>query len=589
VIRHGAGRLARVLALVAVGGVGCTSEMAPPGGGPASGAPGGGTSGAAGGAGGSTGGAGGASGTGTGGNGATGANGSCTYLEGIPARIWRLSTRQYGNAVRDALGASTAPVLTSLGGENPIAFYTDDALTVDYSMLNNMYQLLGPALDEAMPRIPTLTACAGGEAPADCARRFAESFGKKAFRRPLDATEVNALLATYTVGALQDFNTGIRLMMEALLLSPSFVFRTELGSGGNPITLTPHEVASQLSFLLANTIPDAALVAAADSGAIATPETTAAEIDRLLLLPEVRANVTRIVNDWFNVRGVTEGSHADMYLAGLPPPATGDIQSAVEADLVRSAELFIDDVLWAGSGDMSQLLTSPRIFANERLATLYGLPFSGATPDTFAPADAPAGQRAGILTQPAMMWMVSGTETTSIVHRGLHILHEIACGTPAGDPGAILSRPDVIEALSMLPTEMAKARFRSTTGECLGCHIAFDGYGIALQSLDPIGRFQTMVEGEPVDDASQIDTEYFAATFRGPVELAGALIATNQFVGCAEMKISTYALGRRLDTMGRVCELETLVPDIQAGGNTVSALFRAISNAPFMRQRVGGM
>src|SRR5688572_27501248 len=202
------------------------------------------------------GGAGGASGTSTGGTGATGANGACVYLEGIPPRIWRLSARQYGIAVRDALGASTAPILTSLGGENPVAFYTDDALTVDYSMLNNMYQLLGPALDEAAPRIATLTACVGGEAPADCARRFAENFGKKAFRRPLDATEVNALLATYTVGALQDFNIGIRLMMEALLLSPSFVFRTELGSGGNPVTLTPYEVASQLSFLLANTIPD---------------------------------------------------------------------------------------------------------------------------------------------------------------------------------------------------------------------------------------------------------------------------------------------------------------------------------------------
>jgi hypothetical protein len=588
-IRHGAGRFARVLALVAVGGVGCTSEMAPPGGGPASGAPGGGTSGAAGSTGGSTGGSSGASGTGTGGSGATGANGACVYLEGVPARIWRLSARQYGSAVRDVLGNSTAPVLSSLGGENPVAFYTDDALTVDYSMLNNMYQLLGPALDEAAPRIATLTACVGGEAPADCARRFAENFGKKAFRRPLDATEVNALLATYTVGALQDFNIGIRLMMEALLLSPSFVFRTELGSGGNPVTLTPYEVASQLSFLLANTIPDTALVAAADSGAIATPETTAVEVDRLLALPEVRANVTRIVNDWFNVRGITEGSHSDMYLAGLPPPATGDIQSAVEADLVHSAELFIDDVLWAGSGDLGQLLTSPRIFVNERLATLYGLPFTGATPDAFVPADAPAGQRAGMLTQPAMMWMVSGTETTSIVHRGLHVLHEVVCGVPPGDPGAILSRPDVIEALSMLPTEMAKANFRMTTGECVGCHIGFDGYGIALQSLDPVGRFQTMVEGEPVIDTSLVDTEYFGASFQGPIELAAALDSSNQFMGCAQMKISTYALGRRLDTMGRVCELEDLVPAIQAGGNNVSALFRAIANAQFMRQRVGGM
>jgi hypothetical protein len=527
--------------------------------------------------------------TGGGGTGATGANGTCEYIGAIPARIWRLSVRQYGNAVRDALGATQGPMLTSLGGENPVAFYTDDALTVDYSMLNNMYLLLGPALDEAAPRIPTMTACANGEDPAVCARRFAETFGKKAFRRPLAATEVDALMATYTVGAAENFNKGIRLMMEALLLSPSFVFRTELGAGGADVMLTPHEVASQLSFLLANTIPDAALVAAADANTLATPEGTAVEVDRLLALPEVRANVTRIVNDWFNVRGITEKSHSDMYLAGLPPPATGDIQTAVENDLVRSAELFIDDVLWGpGGGNLNQLLNSSKIFVNQRLATLYGLPFAGATPDTFAPADAPAGQRAGMLTQPAMMWMVSGTETTSIVHRGLHIHHEIVCGMPTGDPGAILSRPDVIDALAMLPTEAAKARFRSMTSECAGCHIAFDGYGIALQSLDPVGRYQTMVEGEPVDDMTSIETDYFSAMFKGPVELADRLIGSKQFIGCAEAKISTYAVGRRLDTKGRVCELNELVPAVEGGGNTVSALFRAISNARFMRQRVGG-
>lgn len=586
-------RLAWAFTMGLAGLVGCSNEMKSPGAGAgaaggssgAAGSSGVGTGGSSGDAGSSTGGTGGGA---TGGTGATGANGTCEFIGDIPARIWRLSARQYGNAVRDALGASQGPVLTSLGGENPIAFYTDDALTVDYSMLNNMYQLLGPALDEAAPRVPAMTACQGGEAPAACARRFAESFGKKAFRRPLEAAEVDALLATYTVGSAQSFETGIRLMMEALLLSPSFVFRTELGTGGPMVTLTPHEVASQLSFLLASTIPDASLVAAADSNTLATPQGTAAEVDRLLALPEVRANVTRIVNDWFNVRGIPEGSHADMYLAGLPPPATGDIQSAVESDLVRSAELFIDDVLWGGTGDLNQLLNSPKIFVNQRLATLYELPFSGATADTFVPVDAPAGQRAGMLTQPSMIWMVSGTQTTSIVHRGLHILHEIVCGMPPGDPGAILSRPDIIEALSMLPTEMAKARFRQETGECVGCHIAFDGYGIALQGFDPIGRHQTMVEGEPVDDTTAIETDYFSGTFKGPIELADRLIATKQFLGCAEAKISTYALGRRLDSKGRVCELNDLVPAIESGGNTASALFRAISNAPFMRQRTGG-
>ena len=108
---------------------------------------------------------------------------------------------------------------------------------------------------------------------------FVQSLGPKAFRRPLDTAEVTDLMAVYTNGAMMDYATGISLMVQALITSPSFVYRTELGpktltadaSGNYPdTTLNPYEVASQLGFLFLGSLPDAALTAAAADGSLAT-------------------------------------------------------------------------------------------------------------------------------------------------------------------------------------------------------------------------------------------------------------------------------------------------------------------------------
>jgi len=199
-------------------------------------------------------------------------------------------------------------------------------------------------------------------------------------------------------------------MIQALLMSPSFLHRTELGAGnGAPATgtttLNPYEVATQLSFLFANSSPDAALLAAATDGSLATPQGISDQVDRMLKLAAVKQNIRDITVGWFNVNQLFIKTKDPSFFMGLA--AADQDQSSIESDLITSTQKFIDDVLWNGSGKIADLLTSPRVFVNQRLATLYGYSFTGSAPDQFVGVDDP--HRAGMLTQPAFIWAMSWT------------------------------------------------------------------------------------------------------------------------------------------------------------------------------------
>ena len=143
------------------------------------------------------------------------------------------------------------------------------SLGVDEGFQFALYEASEKVRTDITPRITQIVACNTGEAQPACATRFAQTFGAKAFRRPLEASEVTRLMTVFTQGMMQDFNTAIGLMIQSVIISPSFIYRTELGpttltadaSGKFPdTTLTPHEIATQLGFLFTGSTPDAALL-----------------------------------------------------------------------------------------------------------------------------------------------------------------------------------------------------------------------------------------------------------------------------------------------------------------------------------------
>ena len=548
--------------------------------------------------------------TGTGGTGATPV--ACTPMAPTPRRLWRLSVEQWGAAVKDLLGLTTAPILTNRGGQAAYAFFSDATLGVDE---NFQFALYKASQDVVLPaiasRITTLAPCTGTTAAQQtaCAMTFVQSLGPKAFRRPLETAEVPDLMAVYANGAMMDYATGISLLVQALITSPSFVYRTELGpktltadaSGNYPnTTLNPYEVASQLGFLFLGSLPDPALTAAAADGSLGTAPGVTAQIDRLLALPAVRTHLTNVLIDWFNVRQMFDKANKDTALFTVLATADRD-QAALTADLYTSTQMFVNDVLWTNNGTINDLMTSTKVFFNRRLSMLFpGVTFSGTAPannTTFVAGNWPTAQgRAGMLTQPSFLWSASDTVKTSIVKRGKLLHDDIVCqdelpppidlGTPQAVNVIGCKSPDGLTTLSACDTEVLQSDARMLYAPCKNCHAQMDLYSRVLQNFGPIGNYRTADEGGRAIDASVT----FTAPPLAPQMVSGSaafgqLLASSGVIkDCSVQKVASYAMGNMIRHYN-TCE----VNDIRTQTNgTVTSLFKQVALANILRARAGG-
>jgi len=543
----------------------------------------------------------------------------CQPMDAVPRRLWRLSTQQFSNSVRDLLGLPAGPGLSTTGGGAQFAFFSSDTLSVDPGLAFSINGAVKAALAAAAPQIHTLAACNNGEDESACAQRFAASFGTRAFRRPLDGSEVANLMNVYDQGRQQDFNTGISLMIQALLQSPSFLFRSEFGGTPNAATgkttLTPYEVATQLGYTFLNSTPDAPLLAAAADGSLGTAKGVATQVDRLLKTDAVKQNIDNVVVSWFNVPQLVIKTKDPTLIPDAVTalvPQGQDVQATLEADILTSTTDFVDDILWQGSGKVTELLTSNKLFVNQRLGALYGLPYSaaGARPDGFVGVLDPQ-PRAGMITQPGFIWSLSDPATTSIVHRGKEIHDYVVCGNALKPPPpGLLSSPAIIQLLAMLPTELDKANYRLGDPFCASCHQSMDSYGLMLEKLDPIGNHRTMyaaADNDPDPITESVDFSQFPkaapldTTITGPVEFAQAIVDNHQFTDCAAMMMTSYALGRfavatvpdpddatSTVTVNNTCEVGAVRAQFNRSDGKLATLLKQVATAAFVQARAGG-
>jgi hypothetical protein len=544
----------------------------------------------------------------------------CTPMDAVPRRLWRLSTQQFSNSVRDLLGLPAGPGLSTTGGGAQFAFFSSDTLSVDPGLAFSINGAVNTALAAIAPQIPALAACTNGEDQSACAQRFATSFGARAFRRPLDSTEVAALMNVYEQGRLQDFNTGISLMLRALLQSPSFLFRAELGGTPDAKTgnskLTPYEIATQLGYTFLNSTPDAPLLAAAADGSLGTSQGLGKQVDRLLKTDAVKQNINNVVVSWFNVPQLvikTKDPSLIPDAVAAMVPAGQDVQATLESDILTSTTDFVDDVLWKSTGKVTELLTSNKLFVNQRLATLYRLPYdtsAGVRADGFLGVADPQ-PRAGMITQPGFIWSLSDPATTSIVHRGKEIHDYVVCGNALKPPPpGLLSSPTIIQLLAMLPTELDKANYRLGDPFCASCHQSMDTYGLMLEKLDPVGNHREMyaaADNDPDPITESVDFSQFPKAaplntpITGPVGGAQAIVDKHQFTDCAAMMMVSYALGRfavstvpdpddssSTVTVNNTCEVDSVRGQFTRGDGKLSTLLKEVATAAFLQSRSGG-
>jgi hypothetical protein len=467
------------------------------------------------------------------------------------ARVVRLSRPQWSNAVRDLLKLpDISEIDSTVTGDALIGFDNEaDALYVTEQLRQQLFDAAEKLADKVTGDATALARLVPTDAPSDAAGRakaFVTSFGKRAFRRPLTDAEVTTHLGIFNQGptlypGVEAFRAGASLVIQAMLQSPYFLYRTELGTaaaGASQVPLNDWEVASKLAFTIANTMPDEALFTAASAGKLHDKDGVAAEAKRLLDGP---TGTTGLRN--FNLQVYRLGTYDGIVRdPTVFPDFTANTPAAMREEVLK----FIEWIFSEGRG-IKDFYTSPVGFVNAQLAPLYGVTGNfSSDPKVLTKVDLDPTQRSGLLTQPGFLasYISVGNEP-DIIHRGVFIATRLLCKVlPPPDPKAAGTSIDAS------PNLTNRERVEKTTGigTCgQSCHAAlFNPLGYAFENYDAVGKYRTMDVGKPViaSDSYELDGEL--KSFENGVELSGLLAEAKEMHACYLQNMLSYLQGREL-------------------------------------------
>jgi Protein of unknown function (DUF1592)/Protein of unknown function (DUF1595) len=356
---------------------------------------------------------------GTGGGGGGGGGGT-TPDPGLPAvgHLRRLSAAQFSRSLQDLLGPTgTLPAVEESPASASLKAIGSSITALSALGVEQFETATNTALDVLFAdsaRRDAVIGCAPAVWDEACARSFLQAFGRRAWRRPLTADETTRYLKLGQQEAQDSgkFVDGARAIASALLQSPNFLYRVELG--GQPAAgkgfgqYTPYETATRLSFLLWSTTPDQQLLTAAENGGLATPEGIRSETQRLIASPRIVDGLTDMVDDLLALDGVGMMAKDPK----LFPQLTPTLRQAMRAEVLK----MFEDVALKRDGDLMELYDTNRTFVNEELGKLYGITVAGTE---LVAAQHPAGvPRAGLLTMAALLTVQDKQNQTSPTRRG---------------------------------------------------------------------------------------------------------------------------------------------------------------------------
>jgi hypothetical protein len=471
------------------------------------------------------------------GGGAGGAAGGAPAVL-VPGRspLRRLSRTEYDNTVRDLLGDTTQPALQFEPDVLAQGFTNNaDTQNVDTS-LAQQYLVAAEALAvKATMDLPALMGCDPTTGGDTCVRAFLTSFGQRAWRRPLAAAEIDTLDGIYATARVDfDVPTSVQTVLEAMLTSPNFLYRVEHGvptAGASVIPLTSWEVASRLSYFLLGSMPDEALFSAAAADALRTPDQIAAQARRLLTGTNgaVTARIAQFFTEWLQL----------VDLASLQKDKTAfpSFTPTLGAAMLLETQTFVVRTIFEGPGDLRTLLTAPYTYAPAEVAALYG----AGTPDADGKLMLDPKERAGFLTQPAVMATFAKADSTDPVHRGKFVFEDVLCGSVPPPPANINITPPVIT-----PNTTARQRFaeHDASATCAACHTFMDPIGLSFENYDGIGQWRDTEGGQTIDASGMLKGTDVDGPFVGAVELAQKLASSQQVAACAVKQLFRFAYGR---------------------------------------------
>ncbi len=463
---------------------------------------------------------------------------SCVGREPGQAPLHPLTRFQYDNIVRDLLGDTSHPA-QAFPPENEVDGYRTNASAnrANPSLVQNYLRAAETvATSASQDRLADVAPCSSDQDAAACGHAFVASFGARAFRRPLTAAESAPLVALFDTGHAVSYAKGVELVIQAVLQSPQFLYRvdslraptTESGA----IALGGYELAGRLAFTLWGSVPDAQLLDAAGGGQLATPADVEREARRLLEDARAHDIVRDFSEQWLDLSrlngAVREGADLDVNM--------------LNASLRESLTTFLDSAYFGAQGGFQQLFKDPNVWVNAALAPLYG----GSVPARGFEAQTLPDPRFGLLTQPALLTLLSHSDQTAPVIRGVFVRERFLCQTVAPPPpnvNAVPPDPD--------PNATTRERFRQHTEQpaCAGCHKLIDGVGFGFERYDQLGRYRATENGLDVDESGEVlgtgEAELDGA-FVGVGELAERIAHSPMARDCLAANWYTYTFGRQM-------------------------------------------
>ncbi|MFT7578604.1 MAG: hypothetical protein ACI9MR_000262 [Myxococcota bacterium] len=410
-----------------------------------------------------------------------------------------------------------------------------------------------------------------------CARDTLATLATRAYRRPVEAAEVDGLMALFKAARADDisFVESLRLPVQALLMSPQFLFRAEFQADPDDPADTPLNgwaIATRLSYLLWSTMPDEALFEAAAEGRLDTAEGITEQVRRMLQDPKSVALVDDFASQWLYIRDI-DNTFPD---AANFPTFDEPLREAMVAEMRRFFKSFV------GTGrSMIELLTSDETYVNARLAAHYGMDPLGLG-DALEPVSLTGTGRRGLLTQSGLLTALSTPFRTSIVRRGKWVLGQLLCDEPRQPPAGVEALMEASEGLAL--TLRAKMEMHVTDEGCATCHRAMDPIGFALENFDGVGAWRTTDNGQPIDSTGEFPD---GTTFDDALGMVDALATDVRYPRCVAEKVFVYALGRGYRKAFDWPYLDGIVIDFASGNHTLEALLVAVATSEPFRRRTG--
>ena len=491
---------------------------------------------------------------------------SCEAPSVGEAPLRRLTRFEYDNTVRDLLGDTTRPAQSRFSPDELYGGFAANAVApISKTQLD---EYAAAAEDLAATFVETQLDqwidCPVSDSA--CAATFVTELGRRAFRRPLEPTEVDDYVALYEdARAGWDGLTGLRMVVQAMLLSPSFLYHVEPAAApADPeadalglVEVEPYALASRISYFVWASMPDDELLDAAEAGELSTPEGLEAQVRRMLEDERAADAIASFTAQWMHLEGLRDKvKDAELY-----PQWNETLAEAME----HEALAFTDEVIRHGDGSLRTLLTAGWTMADPELAALYGAePAEGGG---FGRVELPEGERAGLLTQAAFLTTNAHAAETSWVHRGLFVRQSLLCQTlPAPPVGVEVNDPNDAGRLE--------------NPECMGCHTMIDPIGWGFDDYDSLGQFSG--DGQPGEVAGVPEV----GQFDDVVQLASELAQSPTVHDCVATQWFRFA-ARRSETLADSCALDDIKARFADSGQDIRELVVAVvASEAFRYQQV---